>query len=209
MTRPARRSLRGRERPRFARACRALWRPALSATLAVWLLSPVTGCTRKFFRNRTDEEVSEVLAQKDKYPDWAIENWHIYADPRARFADNTDPDHPPKPPDDPAAYDLSPNPQKPGKEGVARVEGTGYLELIAMWDQENRARRAQEESAEKAKSAEPPPAGEQEPAPDDPSKPPAFSPPTSPQPPTTGDKGKPIGPESGMPNAPRDAILEA
>ena len=209
MTRPARRSLRGRERPRFARACRALWRPALSATLAVWLLSPVTGCTRKFFRNRTDEEVSEVLAQKDKYPDWAIENWHIYADPRARFADNTDPDHPPKPPDDPAAYDLSPNPQKPGKEGVARVEGTGYLELIAMWDQENRARRAQEESAEKAKSAEPPPDGEQEPAPDDPSKPPAFSPPTSPQPPTTGDKGKPIGPESGMPNAPRDAILEA
>src|SRR6266404_1508949 len=140
---------------RFKLPWRAYWRPALAATLAAWLLGPSTGCTRRFFRNRADEEVSEVLAQKDKYPEWGIENWHIYADPRARFADNSDPDHPPKPPDDPAAYDLSPNPQKPGKAGVARIEGTGYLELIAQWDQENRARLAEEEAAETAKLTEP------------------------------------------------------
>ena len=102
------------------------------------------GCTRNFFRKQADEEVSEVLAQKDKYPDWAIENWHVYPDPRARFADTDNPDFPPKPPDDPASYAMAPNPQKPGKAGVARSEGTGYLDLIAKWDKENRERRAKE-----------------------------------------------------------------
>jgi hypothetical protein len=123
-------------------------------TLAVGFL--VGGaCTRPFYRKHADEEVSEVLAQKDKYPEWAIENWHVYADPRARFADPSDPDHPPKPPDDPAAYDLSPNPQNPGKAGISRIEGTGYLDLIAKWDKENRERMAQEEAQEK-KDFEPP-----------------------------------------------------
>ncbi len=64
---------------------------------------------------------------------------HVYPDSRARFADPTNPDRPPMPPDDPAAYDLSPNPQKPGKPGVARVEGSGYLDLMTKWDAENRA----------------------------------------------------------------------
>jgi hypothetical protein len=145
------------------RALLALWRPALHLTLAASVLVP-SGCTRRFFRNQADKEVGEVLAQKDKYPDWAIENWHVYPDPRSRFGDPTDPDRPPKPPDDPAAYDLSPNPQKPPKAGIQQIEGTGYLELIARWDQENRARLADEDAAEKKQSAEPPEPEEQEPA---------------------------------------------
>jgi hypothetical protein len=108
----------------------------------------VAGCTRKFFRNRADEEVGATLAEKDKYPAWKIEQYHIYPDPRARFADPTNPDRPPMPPDDPAAYDLSPCPQKPGKAGVAYEEGLGYLDLLAEWDarnrQEDRDRRAAE-----------------------------------------------------------------
>jgi outer membrane protein TolC len=100
------------------------------------------GCTRHFFRKKADEEVAEVLAEKDKYPDWRIEQFHVYPDPRARFADPTNPDRPPKPPDDPAAYDLSPNPQRPPKAGVAEVEGEGYLELLAAWDAQNRAEAA-------------------------------------------------------------------
>ena len=132
-----------------------LGRGAIGLTLFAGLLAQAGGCTRPYYRKQADEEVSEILAQKDKYPDWAIANWHVYPDPRARFADPTNPDHPPKPPDDPAAYAMSPNPQKPGKAGIERVEGTGYLELIAQWDQENRARRAQEDAAD-IDSAEPP-----------------------------------------------------
>src|SRR6266404_7778224 len=101
---------------------RSKWRRLFGLMLAGGLMVQVGGCTRHFYRKAADEEVSEILAQKDKFPTWQIENWHIYADPRARFADNTDPDRPPKPPDDPAAYDLSPNPQRPGQAGVARIE---------------------------------------------------------------------------------------
>ena len=135
------------------------WRRLFNLTLAAGLFVQASGCTRNYFRQDADKEVSEVLAQKDKYPTWQIENWHIYADPRARFADNTDPDHPPKPPDDPASYDMAPNPQRAGKPGVARLEGSGYIELMAQWDKENRERRAKAEAEEKKNSGEPPPAG--------------------------------------------------
>jgi hypothetical protein len=143
----------------------SLWRPVLRWSLAAGLVVHGAGCTRGYYRKEADKEVSEVLAQKDKYPAWAIENWHIYPDPRARFNDQGalgDPDHPPKPPDDPAAYALSPNPQKPGKAGIARVEGTGYLDLIVKWDKENRERRAKEDEEEKKKAQEPPLDGEEE-----------------------------------------------
>src|SRR5260370_10090510 len=126
------------------------WRPALSLALGGGLLLQ-GGCTRYYFRKQADKEVSEILAQKDKYPDWAIENWHVYPDPRARFADPTNPDRPPKPPDDPAAFCMSPNPQKPKHVGVARVEGTGYLELLRAWDTENRASPQPKKANQEAK----------------------------------------------------------
>jgi hypothetical protein len=118
------------------------------SVLLGWLLivgvgmTVASGCTRRFFRNRADEEVAEVLADKDRYPEWRIEQMHVYPDTRARFADDSDPDHPLMPPDDPASWALSPHPQKPGKRGTKQVEGTGYLDLMTVWDRENRAERA-------------------------------------------------------------------
>lgn len=107
--------------------------------LSLCLLCASMGCTRRFFRDRADREVVEVLSQKDVVPDWKIENFHVYPDPRARFADPTNPDRPPMPPDDPAAKLLSPNPQKPPhRAGIAQVEGAGYLELLAAWNAHNR-----------------------------------------------------------------------
>lgn len=102
------------------------------------LLAGFGGCTRRFFRQRADNEVAAILKEKDVCPQWKLENYHAYPDPRARFADTTDPDHPPMPPDDPAAANLAPRPQKPGKPGIARVEGTGYLDLLRLWDAQNR-----------------------------------------------------------------------
>jgi outer membrane protein TolC len=130
----------------------------LCMAVALWCGIGSSGCTRQFFRKRVDEAVGAVLAEKDRNPAWKVEQWHGYPDPRARFADPTDPDRPPKPPDDPASYDLSPNPQRSGKAGVARVEGTGYLDLLDAWDADNRAEAAaaQGQSAAKEKSeAEP------------------------------------------------------
>jgi outer membrane protein TolC len=122
---------------------RLLWLPVLIGFISLAIDS---GCTRNFYRKQVDEQVSDVLAAKDREPAWAIEQYHVYPDPRARFADSTSPDHPPMPPDDAASHDLSPNPQKPGKAGVTRVEGEGYLKLMAEWDAANRARMAAEEA---------------------------------------------------------------
>jgi hypothetical protein len=118
---------------------RRLVKSALVSALLPVLATSLGGCTRRFYRERADKEVDAVLAEKDKYPDWKLEHAHVYPNPRARFADPTNPDRPLMPPDDPPAYDLSPNPQKPGKQGVGFASGTGYLDLLAKWDAENRA----------------------------------------------------------------------
>src|SRR5207244_3263878 len=105
-----------------------------------------SGCTRGFYRKRADKEVEQVLTEKDQYSLWKVEQFHAYPDPRARFADPTNPDRPPMPPDDPAAWQLSPHPQRPGKAGVARVEGDGYLRLLEHWDALNRDLAEQEKA---------------------------------------------------------------
>ena len=107
--------------------------------LASGLVLALGGCTRGFYRRQADKEVADVLNEKDKYPEWKIEQYHVYADPRARFANPDNPDRPPMPPDDDPAWRLSPHPQQPGHRGVAATEGTAYLEMIKAWDAENRA----------------------------------------------------------------------
>jgi hypothetical protein len=109
----------------------------------------LTGCTRKFYRNQADLEVSDILTQKDQFAEWQIDQYHVYPDPRARFADDTNPDRPPMPPDDPASAEMAPNPQKPRHAGIRLIEGTGYLDLLAQWDRENRG-----EAVGKSKEAE-------------------------------------------------------
>jgi hypothetical protein len=97
------------------------------------------GCTRQFYRKNVDREVDAVLRQKEVNPFWKIENYHVYPDPKSRFADPFKPDRPPMPPDDPGAYATAPNPQKPRHAGVKWYEGEGYLELLQFWDEQNRA----------------------------------------------------------------------
>ncbi|HEX5271399.1 MAG TPA: hypothetical protein VFW33_12960, partial [Gemmataceae bacterium] len=202
------------------RALLSRWRPALNLALAAGLLAQSAGCTRRFFRERSDKEVGQILANKDRYPAWKIENWWVYPDPRARFADPTNPDRPPMPPDDPAAYCLSPNPQHPPHAGIKRVEGTGYLELIAQWDRQNREERTRRQ-AEEGRSVEPPlppgaggpekeqAAGEES----EPPPPPADKPAPAPAP---AEKPAPAPAPAGLEKVPvttiasqRDAIAEA
>jgi len=113
------------------------------------LIAALDGCTRAFYRKSADREVSDVIKEKDQYPAWKLEQFHVYPDPRARFADPTNPDRPPMPPDDPAAWALSPHPQQPGHAGVGSVYGTGYLEMIKTWDAQNRAERQAAQETDK------------------------------------------------------------
>lgn len=99
----------------------------------------VAGCSRQAYRERTDKDVEALISQKNVVPQWKVQNWHVYPDPRARFADPSNPDFPPYPPDDYAAKVLSPNPQRPGRGGAGRHEGDGWLKQLTEWDAQNRA----------------------------------------------------------------------
>jgi outer membrane protein TolC len=105
---------------------------------AIFALALV-GCSRQAYRNRADKDVENIISQKNIFPQWKVQNWHVYPDSRARFADSSNPDFPPYPPDDYAAKLLSPNPQKPGRGGVGRYEGDGWLKQVQEWDAQNRA----------------------------------------------------------------------
>jgi hypothetical protein len=115
-----------------------------SGLVLVAALLLIVGCTRNWYRQAADNEVNDILAEKDQYPAWKIESYHVYADPRARFASPCSPDRPPMPPDDQAAWQMSPHPQCPGccNPGVGNVESTTYLEIMKLWDADNRTARA-------------------------------------------------------------------
>ena len=99
------------------------------------------GVRAAFFRKSADNEVNDILAEKNQNLPWKIENYHVYPDPRSRAADPTNPDRPPMPADDAATYLTTPHPQGPGLAGVGNVYGTAYMKMIDVWDTENRAGR--------------------------------------------------------------------
>ncbi|HJZ89708.1 MAG TPA: TolC family protein [Gemmataceae bacterium] len=107
------------------------------------------GCTRAFFRERADQDVDALLAEKSIDPRWAVEGWYVYPDARARFADADKPDHPKKPPDDPGAAALAPDPQPLRSKYCSGPdqEGYGYLEFLQHCDQYNRTARADKQPA--------------------------------------------------------------
>src|SRR5262249_19782643 len=96
-----------------------------------------------------------LLQEKSIDPRWAVEGWHVYPDPRARFAEfDKSPDRPKKPPDDPDAAALSPDPQPLRSKFCSGPdqEGMGYFEFLRHCDQQNRAVRAQAEETRPAAS---------------------------------------------------------
>ncbi len=126
--------------------------------LAGGLAVSLAGCTRAYYRKQTDKDVNILYSQKDDKL-WKIDHANVYPDPRSRFADPSRPDRPPMPVDDPAAKKLSPNPQLPGKSGILSMEGTGYLDMLKAFDQENRnllaireKKRKEEEEARDGKN---------------------------------------------------------
>jgi hypothetical protein len=127
----------------MAPPARPRWARILLVVLTLPALVAGPGCTRSFYRQWTDKEVSGLLREKSADPRWELDEYPgPYPNPLARFADISKPDRPPMPPDDPAAKALSPNPQKPPiKGGVALIEGIGYLDLLDRWDTANRADR--------------------------------------------------------------------
>jgi hypothetical protein len=167
----------------------------------------LTGCTRSFYRERADRDVDQLLVEKSADDRWRLINYYIYPHPYARFADLTGkPDKPPMPPDDPAAWLLSPKPQR--AKSVFNQEGLGYLEMLAEFDAINRRQAKKTGEGTAASDAQPTEKATPAPAPSrDKSSPPV---PPAPQPtPSTAATGgekkpdqktteKPVLPNNGM-----------
>ncbi|HEX7448865.1 MAG TPA: TolC family protein [Pirellulales bacterium] len=78
---------------------------ALACIALTSLLAIPSGCTRTFWRGRADREVAYLVAEKSNNPRWSLPpGFNLNMDPRSRYYDPTNPDHPPMPPDDPYSH---------------------------------------------------------------------------------------------------------
>ncbi len=75
----------------------------MRTVLVLILVALAGGCTRSWYRRSADRDTYHAVDERDHDPQWALPYFTIDPPPGARFADYTDPDHPPMPPDDPAA----------------------------------------------------------------------------------------------------------
>ncbi len=125
---------------RIANAPNARPRLAGAAILAA-LVGFQVGCTREFFREWANQDVSEAVFEKSRDPRWRMDIFSIEPPALSRFADPYDQDVPPAPPDDPAAEALSPVPQWPDNRLMIPVEGTGYLDLLEYWERQKQMSR--------------------------------------------------------------------
>ncbi len=95
-----------------------------------------TGCGREFFREWADQDVAEVVFEKSRDPRFFIDTFSVEPPAMSRFADPTDPDFPPAPPDDHATAALCTAPQWPAMVLLTPMEGTGYIDMLEAWDRE-------------------------------------------------------------------------
>ena len=122
--------MRTRRSPRSGGATLRLGGWAILTALAV---GSQGGCTREFFREWANQDVSEAIFEKSRDPRWRLDTFSIEPPALSRFADPYDQDAPPAPPDDVVAEALSPVPQWPSNRLIVPAEGTGYLELLEYW----------------------------------------------------------------------------
>src|SRR5437870_2563206 len=68
------------------------------------LLCLVIGCGRAWYRRDADRETYAALEERNYDPQWHVPYFSLNPNPASRLYDPYDPDYPPMPPDDPAAY---------------------------------------------------------------------------------------------------------
>lgn len=93
------------------------------------------GCTRAHYRVSADRETYPIVTERIVAPAYDIGRTRLDPDPASRLFDPFNPDHPPKPPDDPAAarYMARPN----NMRGARGWERDGVIDRIeqANWEQ--------------------------------------------------------------------------
>lgn len=163
------------------------------AILTLLALGCESGCTREFYRDWANQDVSEAVFEKSRDPRWRIDLFSIEPPALSRFADPYDPEFPPAPPDDPTAEALSPVPQWPDHRLIVPIEATSYLDMMEEWMRERNVARA-EGKISSSIYAEPGNGGRG-------GTPQPYTPPTPPETPSPFAPG--AGPSSGPPSSTR------
>ena len=164
---------------RVRQPSRSLFSRLAMAALATVALGAQSGCTREFFRDWANQDVSEVIFEKSRDPRWRLDMFSVEPPSLSRFADPYDPDVPPAPPDDYASEVLSPVPQWPENRLLVPVEGTGYLDLLESW-RTNTTKRDAEDPATRDDNAPVPDSGLTTPKPESSTPPPSTRTPFAP-----------------------------
>ncbi len=112
----------------------------LLTLLMVGALLP--GCSRAFYRLSADKETYGAVAERLDNPQWDLPRIALDPSPESRLFDPYDPDHPPMPPDDPAAHrymvvaDGRPGYRKWHKDGDAPwIESPYWKEFLKLSDE--------------------------------------------------------------------------
>ena len=74
--------------------------------LLVSVIIAASGCSRTEHRLQADREAYDIIAERNDDPRWQTADYSIEIDPRSRYFDPCDPDHPPMPQDDPASHEY-------------------------------------------------------------------------------------------------------
>lgn len=125
--------------PRIPKLISPVARFGAAPTLLAMLLATQPGCTREFFREWANQDVSEAVFEKSRDPRWRLDTFSVEPPAMSRFADPYDQEFPPAPPDDIAAEALSPKPQSPDNRLLVPAEATGYIDMLEQWRMERDA----------------------------------------------------------------------
>jgi hypothetical protein len=77
---------------------------------------------------QADKEVTQILDQKNNPGRWGLPGFRLEYDPRSRYFDPTNPDHPPMPPDDPYSHVFMH--YVDGKKGARNYHADGDLRQL-------------------------------------------------------------------------------
>ncbi len=99
-----------------------------AASICCALILATLGCTRVHYHRQANREVTTILDQKNLPGRWGLPGFRLEYDPRSRYFDPTNPDHPPMPPDDPYSHVFMH--YVDGKHGARNYHADGDLKTL-------------------------------------------------------------------------------
>jgi hypothetical protein len=100
----------------------------LACLCALVMLTLYSGCARNFWRRQADRDANCLIQEKAPGPSWPLPEVRVYTPPASRMFDQSNPDRPAMPPDDPLSHQLMHCVD--GKKGYPRWHQNGDIPYV-------------------------------------------------------------------------------